>query len=218
MTADTNTRFDEGATAVRRHVWNGKVWTAAPYRVLQDTDEYLVVAGWPGLKSLASTTWITSFLNGGRRREQTIDELASGRWELGWWTWRGTIVRSWYGIDKHFTVRQFFDADQRPLTWYIDFDLPKQRTRLGIDTFDLLLDLIVEPDLSRHRWKDEDEYRHGRRLGLIDDQVHRHVSAARDEVVGLVETRQGPFACDWSAPAHELWQTPKLPADALEPL
>ncbi|WP_431924082.1 hypothetical protein [Nonomuraea jabiensis] len=184
MTADANTRFDEGATAVRRHAWNGKVWTAAPYRVLQDTDEYFVVAGWPGLKSLASTTWITSFLNGGSRRGQTIDELASGRWELGWWTWRGTIVRSWYGID----------------------------------TFDLLLDLIVEPDLSRHRWKDEDEYRHGRRLGLIDDQVHRHVSAARDEVVGLVETGQGPFACDWSAPAHELWQTPTLPADALKTL
>ncbi|MFG6201240.1 hypothetical protein [Nonomuraea sp. JJY05] len=48
--------------------------------------------------------------------------------------------------------------------------------------------------------------------------MHRHVTAARDEVVGLIATRQGPFASDWSPPVHELWQAPALPADALEPL
>ncbi|MFC4012838.1 DUF402 domain-containing protein [Nonomuraea purpurea] len=206
-------RFEPGATVVRRHVWNGKVWTAMPYRVLQDDDEYLVVANWPGLRALVSTTWIDSFLNGGLHRERTINELASGSWELGWWAWRDTTVRSWYGLDAYFTVRQYFDAELRPRAWYVDFDLPKQRTRMGIDTFDLLVDLIVEPDCSRFRWKDEDEYQHGRRLGLVDDQAHRRVTEAREEVVGMIESRQGPFSHDWSPPAHHTWQVPVLPDD-----
>ncbi|MFB4268166.1 hypothetical protein [Nonomuraea sp. GTA35] len=49
------------------------------------------------------------------------------------------------------------------------------------------MDLIAEPDLSGYRWKDE----HARRLGLIDDRVHRRVAEARQEVVGLIETRRG---------------------------
>ncbi|MEU7858743.1 DUF402 domain-containing protein [Nonomuraea sp. NPDC049141] len=100
-----------------------------------------------------------------------------------------------------------------PRAWYVDFDLPKQRTHLGIDTFDLLLDLVAEPDLSRYQWKDVDEYEQGRRPGLIDDQAHRHVAAARAEVIGLIETRQGPFAHDWSPPPHESWPMPVLPED-----
>ncbi|MGW4474532.1 DUF402 domain-containing protein [Nonomuraea sp. NPDC004354] len=216
METDAHRRFDAGATAVRRHIWKGKVWTAVPYRVLQDTEKYLMVAGWPGLRGLASTTWIDSTLNGGSQRERTIRELASGRWELGWWTWQGTAVRSWYGIDTYFTVRQFFDSDHQPLAWYVDFDMPKQRTHLGIDTFDLMLDLIVEPDLSQYRWKDEDEYEHGRRLGLIDDQVHRRVAEARLEVMGLIETRQGPFAHEWAPLRYEAWPAPTLPEDVQE--
>ncbi|WP_345570738.1 hypothetical protein [Nonomuraea rosea] len=72
-------------------------------------------------------------------------------------------------------------------------------------------------DLSRHRWKDEDEYRHGRRLGLVDDHVHRRVAEARQEVVGLIEARQGPFAHDWTPPRHGSWADPALPEEALRP-
>ncbi|MFG1685116.1 DUF402 domain-containing protein [Nonomuraea sp. NPDC049269] len=208
-----NTFFEAGSTVVRRHVWQGKVWSAAPYRVLHDTEDCLEVVNWPGLRSLMSTTWITSYVNGRTHRDRTIRELASGQWELGWWDWRDTTVRSWYGIDAYFTVRQYFDAQQQPLAWYVDFDLPKQRTHLGIDTFDLLLDLVAEPNLSHYQWKDEDEYQQGRRLGLIDDQVHQHVTAAREAVIGLIETRQGPFAHDWSPPPHESWPMPVLPED-----
>lgn len=209
-------RFATGATAVRRHVWKGKVWTAMPYRVLEDTGDYLVLACWPGLKSLAPAVWIDSMhAPDPAARDRAIRQLASGSWELGWWEWRDTTVRSWYAIDDYFTVRQFFDAEQRPVGWYVDFDLPKQRTAHGIDTFDLLVDLVVSPDLAQREWKDEEEYEQGRRLGLIDDRVHARVAEARERVVGLIETRQGPFAHDWSAMRPESWQAPTLPGDVL---
>jgi hypothetical protein len=95
--------------------------------------------------------------------------------------------------------------------WYIDFIRPCQRTPDGFDTLDLLVDLVVAADLSAHRWKDEVEYAQGRRLGLINDALHRRVEAARQHVLSLVESRQGPFAEDWSSWRRgPSWPLPRL--------
>jgi hypothetical protein len=72
-------------------------------------------------------------------------------------------------------------------------------------------DLVIHPDGTR-RWKDEDEYAHHLRLGLITDTEHAAVEAAREEAVALVEARGDMFA--ESAPQHWLpdpaWATPSL--------
>ena len=97
-------------------------------------------------------------------------------------------------------------------SWYIDFIRPCRRTPDGIDTLDLLVDLVVTPDLSACRWKDEDEYAQGRRLGVITDALHRGVEAARQHVISLVESRQGPFAEGWSSWRPDpSWPLPALP-------
>jgi len=100
--------------------------------------------------------------------------------------------------------------------WYVNFELPRQQTAIGYDTFDLLLDLIVGPDLTSCSWKDKDEYAHGRRLGLITDALHSRVDQARQQVIALVEARQGPFTGDWAIqqPAPG-WPAPALPHDTL---
>jgi hypothetical protein len=64
----------------------------------------------------------------------------------------------------------------------------RRRPAIGIDTFDLLLDLSVTPeDLSRSRWKDEDGRAQARRPGSIDHALHRRVDDDRDRVISLVE-------------------------------
>ena len=74
------------------------------------------------------------------------------------------------------------------------------------------MDLVVTPDLSACRWKDEDEYAQGRRLGLIDDALHQHVDTARQQVIALIESRQGPFADNWSSWKRDpAWPAPALP-------
>lgn len=81
----------------------------------------------------------------------------------------------------------------------------------GVETLDLLVDLVAGPDLT-WRWKDEDEYAHGRRLGLVTEAEHRAVTAAREEVVAMIDARRPPF-CD-SAPSwlpHPDWPIPQLP-------
>jgi Protein of unknown function (DUF402) len=140
------TVFAAGATAVRRDVLRGRVWAAAPHRVVRDSGGELVLAYWPGIESLAPTTWIEWLGSGDDAlRKQAIPNLARGQWELGRWVWRDTIVLSWFGADQDLSVHRYWDSAGTPLRWYVNFERPFQRTRIGIDTFDLLLDLVIRP-------------------------------------------------------------------------
>jgi protein associated with RNAse G/E len=206
--------FPEGTTVVRRDTLRGKVWSATPYRVIRDTGAELAVALWPGVEMLSPSTWIESLRTGDDNvRKQAIPNLAAGRWALGRWVWQDTTVLARFEQGQHFSVSQFFDHQGRARAWYIDFIRPCQRTPDGIDTLDLLVDLVVAADLSAHRWKDEDEYAQGRRLGLINDALHRRVEAARQHVISLLESRQGPFAEDWSSWRRDpSWPLPTLPS------
>ncbi|MGV9267925.1 DUF402 domain-containing protein [Kitasatospora sp. NPDC003701] len=215
MTGNSEQPFEPGATAVRRDVVRGRIWTAMPLHVVADTGAALTLAAWPGVESLAPTTWIAALLTGDQAvRKRGVDDLAAGRWELGRWVWRDTVVLSDFTAGEYFSVHRFFAADGRPLRWYVNFERPHRRTRIGIDTFDLFVDLVVAPDLSSHSWKDEDEYAQARRLGLVDDPLHREVSRARERALALLAERHGPFApgaTRWTAPP------PPSPLPALPP-
>ncbi|WP_413813259.1 DUF402 domain-containing protein [Streptomyces sp. OE57] len=98
--------------------------------------------------------------------------------------------------------------------WYVNFEHPEIRTEVGFDTFDLAVDLVIAPDLTRWRWKDEDEYAHVRRLGIVTDAQHQAVDAARAQVLAMLEERQGPFAdaVTWTVWRWNLaWPPPRLP-------
>lgn len=210
-------RFEAGATVVRRDVHAGRVWSAQPYRALADTGSVLHLAYWPGLRSLAPTTWSAGWRTGDDAvRRSGLDHLAAGTWVLGSWSWRHTVVRSRFETGQWFSLHYFQEPGTgEPLRLYVNFERPAVRTPIGIDTMDLIVDLVVEPDLSGHRWKDEDEYAHGRRLGFITDADHRLVDQARDRALGLLQDRSGPFADPWQPWAPDpQWPDPVLPGGA----
>jgi protein associated with RNAse G/E len=213
--------FQPGGTAVRRDVFRRKVWSAHALRVVEDTAEALVVGCRPGAESLVPTTWIEWLRTGDETaRLRALPNLARGNWQLGQWTWRSTAHLQWVPPDTWFSVNAFFDAtgEGQLAHWYVNFQRPMRRTPIGFDTFDLLLDLVVAPDLSRWEWKDEDEYAHGRRLGVVSENDHRAVGRAREEAVAMIGEAVGPFAVDrglrnWRPEPH--WPDPRLPAGVL---
>ncbi|MFJ9841402.1 DUF402 domain-containing protein [Kitasatospora sp. NPDC101155] len=217
MTTGPRPLFVPGSTAVRRDVVGGRIWTAMPYTVLADDDVTLTLTARPGVESLAPTSWTSSRRGGGvAARKRGIDDLAAGRWELDHWTWRDTVVISRFTAGEPFSVHRFLSPEGRPLRWYVNFELPCRRTAIGIDTFDLFLDLVVTPDLSSHTWKDEDEYAEARRLGVVDEATHRQVDRARDRALAQLRDRTGPFAPDpdaWTLPPAG--PLPVLPDTAL---
>ena len=210
--------FKPGSTVVRRDVRDGKVWTAAPHRVLTDDGTRLVLVTWPGIAGYTLTNWIRSLTGGGEQaRRQAVADLAAGVWELGRWVWQDTIVVTWIGLDPDFSLQHYQPVDASPGHWKINFERPVIRTHSPdrIDGCDLLLDLITDPD-GTWRWKDVDEYDEIRSKGLISDAEHDRVQAARQRAVAFTETGQGPLAEDWTSwrvPAD--WPLPVLPDGVL---
>lgn len=213
-------QFMPGETVVRRDVHRGRVWTAQALRAVADDGETLVAACRPGAAALGPTDWL-AFQHSGdpADRERAVASLADGAWQLGPWRWRDTVLLIWRQPALYFSVNAFYrpDDDHGLLRWYVNFERPARRTALGFDTFDLLVDLVVTPDLSAHAWKDEDEYAQGRRLGVVDDADHHGVQAAREQVLAMIADRSGPFAAapDWSAwRSAPDWPATELPPDA----
>ncbi|MFD4658173.1 DUF402 domain-containing protein [Kitasatospora sp. NPDC058444] len=203
--------FAPGGTAVRRDVAYGRVWSAMPYTVLADDGATLTLTARPGTETLAPAGWTAAARAGGdAARLGCIEDLAAGRWELDRWTWRDTVVLSRFTAGAPFSVHRFLTPDGRPLRWYVNFERPYRRTAIGIDTFDLFLDLVITPDLSAYEWKDEDEYAHARRLGVVDEATHRWMGRARDLALAQLLDCTGPFAPDPAA--WELPPTGPLPA------
>ena len=208
--------FVVGSAVVRRDIWFGKTWTAWPARVIADDGETLTTAMWPGLVGYGPSTWVESMkTRNAALRGQGIDNLAKSSWNLAAWTWRSNICLRQVVVDRWFAVTAFFDADtERFGCWYIDFGRPPTRTALGIDTLDLFLDVVVNPDFSIV-WKDQDEYGRAVRLGLLTSDERQSVEDAKQEVVQLVGVRallRG--ACeDWRL--DRSWVLPALPREVL---
>ncbi|WP_170305255.1 DUF402 domain-containing protein [Kitasatospora viridis] len=213
----SNDLFAAGDTAIRRDVHMGRVWTAMPQRVLDDTGAVLTLAYWPGIVGLAPITWIAAHRTGDNAmRARGLTDLAGGRWQLAPYYWEHTELLSYFLTGEHFSVHCFQSAGtHQPLRWYVNFELPFVRRRgLGIDTLDLCLDLLATPDLGSWWWKDEQEYAQVRRLGMVDDALDRQVATARSRALALLEDRAGPFARGWPrwSPDPD-WPLPELPAD-----
>ncbi|MGW1433345.1 DUF402 domain-containing protein [Streptomyces sp. NPDC002431] len=150
--------------------------------------------------------------NGHVSHTGALDALVEGEWALVPGVWRDTELLLWKPPTAWFSVNAFFTAAGLR-NWYVNFEYPARRTDDGFDTFDLAVDLVIDPDLTTLTWKDEDEYAHVRRLGIVTDAEHRCVELARSQALALIEDRAGPFAqADrWSAWRWDpVWAVPGL--------
>ena len=204
--------YPVGSTVVQRHVLDGRVISAYPSRVLADDGDVLVAALWPGVECLVNEEWARAMVSG-RQDDRDAALVALGRrdGDLVPWTWNSTGLVHLLEDGRWFSINQFHDVRSGALRCcYVNFQRPFARVAGGIDTLDLLVDLVVGPDLT-WSWKDEDEYAHGRKLGLVTDAEHREVAAAREQAVAMVEASQPPF-CDtppnWRP--DPAWARPRL--------
>ena len=208
-------RFMPGQEIVVRDVIVGHPYAVWPQRVIADDGYELRTLLRPGTKGVAPATWIRWLLGKDPRdRDGFLPALAGRHLEVGEWTWRRTTWLSFLYPDRYFGVKPMWE-DGRFKEWYIDFQVPYERTPVGVDTCDLHLDLVANPDFSL-RWKDEDEYAHARRLGLVPDACHKKVDEARQQILAWVEERHGPFAISWEGWAPDpAWPVPSMADSAL---
>jgi hypothetical protein len=95
--------------------------------------------------------------------------------------------------------------------WYINLQEPIRRTSIGFDTMDNMLDVVVSPDMSGWKWKDDDEFAEAERVGLYSHEKAREIWADGEKAAKLVTVERRAFYEKWKMwQAKPEWKTPKL--------
>lgn len=213
-------RWPPGHVVVHQEVWADRVWAARPTIVAADEPTRLVLwlphgtrrkvpAAPPRFQAQPRHN------DGGLPTEAdhrgVIENLASGAWthtDHHWDVSTLCILRpgEWHAVWVSWL------ASGEHLGWYVNLQRPYRRTRLGIEAMDLMLDIVVEPDLS-WRWKDREEFDEIARRGIFDPDLVGRVRHEGRSVIERIEARAAPFSEAWPGwqPDPD-WSIPVLPA------
>ena len=197
--------FQAGQTVVLREMWDGKIWSARPAMVVQDN---------PGLMAFYIPTGTVS-----RRRRAadgspaTVDNRIRSEWILSeeveqpeYERLKLTIPGSGYSV----IIISNFGAGTLS-SWYINLEEPIGKTRLSYDYIDLLLDVIISPDLSEWRWDDEDELEKIVKAGLISPLKAAVLYREGEQVVAWLQSGTSPFNGWEKWHPDPSWHIPVLP-------
>ncbi len=198
--------WKSGDHIVLREIWRGKVWSARPVVVAQDTPELLVVY-WP-----EDSLWIRPAAPDGSP-VQVSQRLPGAEWILTDTTWIGGDAIRFAVPREPYSVLLFRERGKENFEgWYVNLEDPLRRTPIGFDYMDMLLDVLVSHDASHWRWKDEDEFEEAQRLGLISPEKAQMLRAAGEQAVRLLQERKPPFDFQWERWRPDpTWTMPQLP-------
>jgi predicted RNA-binding protein associated with RNAse of E/G family len=113
---------------------------------------------------------------------------------------------------RYYSVYLIWDhTTDRFICYYVNFQLPLIRSFCGFDTYDLELDIVVEPNRN-WRLKDEAAFEEGIRMGVIKRMWAEAVAREKELVVAAIEDGRYPFNDYWKNYAVDpLWTPPSLP-------
>ena len=196
--------FKPGQTVLVREIWQGRVWTARSMVLVQDTTELLALYWVPG------TIWKRARNHQGG--EVPAFDRKMQNWALHDDIWKGEGTLRLSVPDAKYSVLIFRNMDNNLSNWYINLEYPLTRTTRGFDYTDMILDIIVEPDLKNWRWKDEDEFQEAQDLGLISAQEAHLFRTEGKKALKLLQSGKSVFKGWESWKPDPTWKVPVLPA------
>src|SRR5687768_4583089 len=199
--------WKSGDVIVWRGIYRNQVWHAQPVIVVEDAPEEMCVTLLPGTECVAPEGYLDG--KDSAKRRWSFKEKD---WKLENYAWRANRLLILLEPDTYYSTMFFWRADSNDfLLYYINFQLPFQRSHCGIDTLDLDLDLIIYPDFS-FRWKDEDDYQKAIDHEVIMPEWTQAIEIAKKEIFNKLEKRQYPYDGSWlNWMPDPNWLPPKLP-------
>jgi predicted RNA-binding protein associated with RNAse of E/G family len=196
-----------GETIVWRGIYRKRVWHAQTVIVVKDTAEEIVVALLPGTECMVPEGY-----SDGKQSSTRRWAFKEKQWELERLRWHTNRLLFLLAPEKYYSTILFWDdQSDKFLFYYLNFQLPFQRSQMGIDTLDLELDLIIHPDFS-YEWKDMDDYEKGIETEIILPEWMRGIETAKREILDRLEERQYPYDGSWLDWKPEpAWAPPGLP-------
>jgi hypothetical protein len=141
-------------------------------------------------------------------------ELApDGRRRLAPARWRDDVLRLMFPGEPY-SIWLFFqeqDGVRQFARYYVNMEEPFRRTRIGFDTNDHTLDILIDPGFG-WRWKDEDEFSERTRTGIYLPEFAAETKAHAERVLGRAEARLSPFSDGWERwVPDERWSSVEMP-------
>jgi hypothetical protein len=192
-----------GEAVAIREVWAGRVWEARPAIVVRD-DPSLTMLHVP-----AHVHCQVPVDPDGQELRLPIQDWAHADVERG-----STSVLSFAFPDTPYAVILGYDEDGRLLEYYVNLQTPLERSAVGYDLVEHVLDVTIPPDRSSWSWKDEDELEIAIDGGLFTEEDAAWFHFWGERAVEHVLLREPPFDEDWAEwHADPAWETPGLPPD-----
>ncbi|HEY3312536.1 MAG TPA: DUF402 domain-containing protein [Anaerolineales bacterium] len=188
--------WQPGENTVLRGMLDGRPWYIQSAQVVKDSAAETVLLVAPGAECAAPPGYIHE-KHGDHGGWKRWEEAMRPGWKLEKYTWHTNRFLIVLEPQKYFSsIYIWNNASGEFKCFYINFQLPYARSLSGFDTFDLELDLVIEPDFHWH-WKDLDEYQEGIRLGAIRPEWVQGIENAKPEVFERLEKRLYPLDAHW---------------------
>ncbi len=187
----TTENWSPGNTVLLRTVLeNGRVGSVLSTTVVRDSDDLVALYLAPG------TTCKRRAGKRGGPQGRVLVQNSGGHED---WTWsKNRRLILWRPPERQHAVSLFWrDADDTFLGGYVDVLEPLRRTRLGFDTRDLILDVVIDPDRTWH-WKDEDELTWRQEQGYIAPYEAEAIRNEGKRAVSLLEAHDPLFDDEWT--------------------
>ncbi|MHB8776982.1 MAG: DUF402 domain-containing protein [Anaerolineales bacterium] len=198
-----------GDVIALRGIYRDRVWHAMPTVVVKDSPQEIVLALTPGTDCMIEENYAKGKKNGKRRWDFKDED-----WRLEIFTWHTNRLLFILEPEKYFSTIYFWNEESNEfLRYYINFQLPFTRNHCSIDTLDLDIDIIVNPDFS-FEWKDLDDYQKGIETGVILPKWVDEIETAKKEILERLKKREYPFNNFWlNWQPDPKWALPNLPTN-----
>lgn len=127
-------------------------------------------------------------------------------------TWQRTDVLMLIVPDEAFSTYIMWETGTKNLDcWYVNLQEPIRRTSIGFDTMDNTLDVVISPDMSAWKWKDDDEFAEAQKVGFYSSEKAREIWTAGEKAVRLITSERRSLYEEWEKwQANPKWEIPKL--------
>jgi hypothetical protein len=128
------------------------------------------------------------------------------------WEWDRTDVLMLIVPGEAFSTYLMWETGTKNLVcWYINLQEPVQRTSIGFDTMDHTLDVVVSPDMSEWKWKDEDEFSEAEEVGVYSYAKAREIRSEGEKALKLLTSERRWLYKEWETwQAEPEWGIPQL--------
>jgi hypothetical protein len=185
---------------VWRHIFRGRLRWAIPSLLIDESPDQVISLLPPGTVCKAPVAY---------GREGYVQQLLQPFEEIGDYVWHTRRSLMLAQRDAAHTLSLHWDhASGAFLGWYVNLQEPMRPTRIGYDTFDQMLDIWIEPDLT-WRWKDWDELVEAEEVGLFTRYEAEAIRAEGQRVIDSLDTLLPTGWENWNP--DPTWPLPRLP-------